>query len=250
MKRRMCSFQNGQSWPKTPGQNSAQNALPLMLEKGRELAVLARERVVLAGRDDPFDLAELLFPRLVHVRDVGHRRVVVAGVVPVPVEELVHVVEAGEADRLRDDARVSRRDVRRVVRAEGRADGHDVPAGPRRDVREHLVAKVAVVVVVAPRAIGGRDRPVVPALGVHGVDADELEPSGVDLVGERSGEAEVLVLVEAAHRRREEKDGPPAVAEPEKLHRPPERGALPGSVLALHERSLTKSFALGFDRVR
>src|SRR5256885_2622491 len=86
----------------------------------RELAVLLRERVVLAGGDDPADARKLAGPLAVEVRDERRRAVEVAGLVPVTVEERMDVVDAGEADGPADDVGVARGEVRGVVRAEAR----------------------------------------------------------------------------------------------------------------------------------
>src|SRR5437763_17131885 len=64
----------------------------------REVAVLLRERVVLAGGDDPADARELADPLAAEVRDERRRAVEVGGLVPVTAEERMDVVDAGEAD--------------------------------------------------------------------------------------------------------------------------------------------------------
>src|SRR5439155_3397696 len=75
---------------------------------------------------------------------------------------------------------------------------------------------------------------VVPALVVNGVDEDELDLAAVDFVLERGGELEVLVLVEAARRRREKQHRPAELAEPEKLHLAAERRGVVLDVVAVH----------------
>src|SRR5450759_2480240 len=87
---------------------------------------------------------------------------------------------------------------------------------------------------MATGPVARRDFGVVPALAVDRVHADQLEPSGVDLVGQRSRYAAVLVLEEPPHRGREEEDRTAPVAEPEVFHRPAQCWAVPGAVFALH----------------
>src|SRR6266536_3403663 len=106
----------------------------------RELAVLLHERVVLAGGDDPADARELAGPLAVEIRDERRRAVEVAGLVPVTVEELVDVIDAGKADGAADDVGVARGEVRGVVGAEARAIDREVAAlGAVEDVRHELV---------------------------------------------------------------------------------------------------------------
>ena len=133
---------------------------------------------------------------------------------------------------------IARRDVRGVVRAERGADRDDVAAGPRRDVREHLVAQVTVVLVVPAGAVRGWIFLLYQLSVVDRVDADQLEVAGVDLVGERAREAEVLVLVEAPHRRREDEDR--AARGPRTRGTPSGARARrsPGAVFAFHGRGV------------
>ena len=126
--------------PEDPGPELGVDGDPLALEEAGEVPVLADERVVLAGGDEPLDLAEALDEPLVGVRDEGLGTVVVAEVVPVAVEELPDVVEAREEDRLRDEARVAAGEVRGVVGAEGGAADAEVAAARAvLDVGDELV---------------------------------------------------------------------------------------------------------------
>jgi len=183
MNRRMASIQKGQSWPKTPGQNSAWQGIPLLSRRPANSRFLLDQRVPLARRHDPLHVAEPRAPFRVHVGDVGRGGVEVGQLVPVPVEIPPDVVEAREADGLRDAPGIARRDVRGMVGAErGPAHG-DVAA-----VRLSMKGASRRAGTGRRRRGGGRGarggRGVVPALGIDRVDADDLDVAGVHLVGE------------------------------------------------------------------
>src|ERR1019366_1248062 len=77
-------------------------------ENRRELAVLVDDRVVLAGGDDPVDARELADPLAVHVRNVRRGAIEIAILVPVAIELVVNVVDAGETDGAVDDVGIAR----------------------------------------------------------------------------------------------------------------------------------------------
>src|SRR5690606_33448018 len=74
----------------------------------------------------------------------------------------------------------------------------------------------------------------IPALGVHAVDAVELEPAAFEVLAEGAGHPAVLPLEEPAHRGGEDEDACAGVAEHEEVHLAPERRAVPAVVLAVH----------------
>src|ERR1043166_7232730 len=134
-------------------------------EQGRKFAVLVDDAVVFARGDDPFDARQLTHPFAVHVRDVGGRAVEVAVLVPVAVELIVDVVDAGEADGAAEDVGIARGEVGGGIRAETRpVDGQIAALGAIEDVRCQLMAQVRVVLSVARGADGRMNAAVVPAL--------------------------------------------------------------------------------------
>src|SRR5437667_2833012 len=185
--------------------------------------------------DDPGHTGELAYPFPIHVRDVGRRAVEVAGFIPVTIEKLVDVVEPGEADRAADQIGVASGNIRGVIRAKARAVDREVAALRAIErVRNHLVAKIRIVLRMARRADGGVDMAVVPALAVNRIDAKELDLASIDFVGQRVGHPEVFVFMEASHRGGKEQYGTAELSEPEKFHFSAKRRAPPFPVLAIH----------------
>ena len=178
----------------------------------------------------------------VHVRHVRRRAVEVAELVPVAVEERVDVVLARERHDLVDRIRMPEPEVRRVVRAEGRAERRD--ASGRLRARPHerhdLVVEVLVVLIVPPDPLGRVLLLRVEALGVHAVHARELDRAALDQVLHRRRQPEVLVLVEAPDRSRKPDHRPAGVAEPEHLHAAAEDRGIPGEIFTVHARKPTK----------
>ena len=81
--------------------------------------------------------------------------------------------------------RMAEAEAGRVVGAEARAGGDEIRVGVlRRGERQHLVQQVAVVLQVAPGPRAGMQVLAVPALAVHLVQAEELDPALVDVLAE------------------------------------------------------------------
>src|SRR2546428_134379 len=82
----------------------------------------------------------------------------------------------GEADRAADQIGVASGKIRGVIRAKARPVDREVAALRAIErVRNHLVAKIRIVLRMARRADGGVDMAVVPALAVNRIDAKELD---------------------------------------------------------------------------
>src|SRR5256885_925171 len=102
------------------------------------------------------------------------------------------------------------------------------------DARKNLVDDVGLVLEVAPDPLRGRPAVRVPGLPVDAVDADQLDGARLDEVAEPPDQAEVLPLVETAHRRRENQQRPARMTEVENLHLAAEGVAEFLYVVALH----------------
>src|SRR5438105_3320802 len=210
----------------------------LLLERRDDGARSGHVRVVDAGRDHELRLAQRPEQPLVSEPRQEREQVhVIRVTLPRAVEPPRRVVRAGEADRAARDTGMARRERDRVERAERRAEQLEVRIGVLApDGRHDLFGQVPVVREVAARALLGTDLLVVEGLAVHAVDAPELEQAFVDAGAEVPDHAEVLPLIEAAHRRGEDEHRRPAVAEYEELHVAAERRALPLAVVTLHFR--------------
>ena len=93
------------------------------------------------------------------------------------------VVQAGEADRPADSVRISRRKIRRVIRAEAcSVHGKVAALGTIEDVRHHLIPQIRVELRVPRRADRRVNPAVVPALRIDRVDTDELNFPAIHLV--------------------------------------------------------------------
>ena len=127
------------------------------------------------------------------VARVGEVRRVPAVAPGVP---LRRVVVAALADRHREQVSAGQREVQRVVGAEAAA-GHDHVADARgvlADETGHLVGDPGLVGAVPLGARLERDRAVRPGVGVVRVDAVELDPAGLDQVGDGAHHPVVLVV--------------------------------------------------------
>ena len=110
-----------------------------------------------------------------HVLQVVHGDVEVAIVVVVAGEEAGGVERTAHGEHCGEDFGMAEGDVQRVIAAEAAAKGGELAALILLAKEgEHLVHKVLLVLHVAGDAPPWRDGAVVPALGVDGVDADEL----------------------------------------------------------------------------
>ena len=152
----------------------------------------------------------------------------------------MNVVDTGEADRFRNDAWMAGRKVRCMISPEAAAEDAEIVA-PRRRLNEgdHLVAQIPVVLRVALRSQRRRNLFVIPALGIHRIDAEELNEPLLDLVGQPAHGIHVFVLIVAPHRRRKHDDPESPVAESKKLHGPLQRSAHPRFVSTHHWEART-----------
>src|SRR5437870_5101608 len=96
---------------------------------------------------------------------------------------------------------------------------------------------------MSPRPILRRGGPVIEALAVDRIDTPELEPARFDPRRHVPDQAEVLPLIEAPHRGREDEYRRSLVAEDEQLHVAPQRGAPPFAVLTVHRRATARDRA-------
>src|SRR5207302_957057 len=138
--------------------------------------------------------------------------------------------------KLSGDAFLLQHERERENRAEG-ASGDDqvihrvcVP-----DRGKDLLDEVPLVREVSSGAVLRGGRLVVERLAVDRIDAPELQPARVDPRRHVRDKAEVLPLIEAAHRGRKDEDRSATVAEDEQLHVTTEGGTPPFAVLALHD---------------
>src|SRR4029077_5378587 len=99
--------------------------------------------------------------------------------------------------------------------------------------REHLVAQVGVVLRMSPGPGCRMHLLRVPTLTIHTVDAIELQPALLEVMGERSDHPPVLPLVEPPHRRRKDHHARAGVAEDEQLHLAAEGRAIPVTMFAM-----------------
>src|SRR5207302_10766358 len=74
------------------------------------------------------------------------------------------------------------------------------------------------VLEVPPDPVSDRTVLRVPGFAVDAVDTDELDRARLNEIAQTPDEAEVLPLVEAAHRGREHEQRPAGMAEVEQLH--------------------------------
>ncbi len=142
----------------------------------------------------------------VEVRDVVARVREVRRVPAVaPGVPLGRVVVAALADRDREQVATGEREVEGVVGAEAAA-GHDHLGDARgvlADEPGHLLGDPGLVGAVPLRSCLQRDRAVRPGVGVVRVDAVELDPAGLDQVGDGAHHAVVLVVPRPALLARE-----------------------------------------------
>src|SRR5437870_11637709 len=101
---------------------------------------------------------------------------------------------------------------------------------------------------MSPRPILRRGRPVIEALAVDRIDAPELEPARFDPRRHVPDQAEVLPLIEAPHRGREDEHRCSFVAEDEQLHVAAQRGTPPLAVLAVHRPATARDRAPTVNR--
>ena len=200
------------------------------------------------------DVALMEMREKVGVAQVGH---VVDGVVEVevvvvvPVHEPPEVVHAGEGQAPPDEVGVLQQGVRGMVGAEGCPGGRDGDAWcPAVVVDEghHLEGDVRVVHRLHVAAVAGVGALVVPALVVDGVDAEDLHPAGVDVMGERADHALARVLVLVATARREHEQRPAVVPVDPDPHLLPEPGRMPRVALLVHATSGTRIVPPGRPR--
>ena len=124
-----------------------------------------------------------------------------------------------------------------MVRAEARAGHrHAVVARAGTHQRQNFVDQVVVVLNVPPHAVR-RALPLrVPALGIDAVHAEQHDLAILDLPADGVHHAAVLVLVERAHRGRENQHRHPAVPEQQQLHVTAQTVAVPLVIFAIHLR--------------
>src|SRR2546425_10227369 len=189
------------------------------------------------------DVALMEVGEEVGVAQVGH---VVDGVVEVevvvvvPVHEPAEVVHAGEGQASPDEVGVLQQGVRGMVGTEGRPGGRDGDAlGPAVVVDEghHFEGDVRVVRRLHVAAVAGVGPLVVPALVVDGVDAEDLHPAGVDVMGERADHALALIFIFVAAAGGEHEQGQAIVPVDSDPHLLPEPGRMPRVALLVHATS-------------
>src|SRR5256712_2489287 len=103
------------------------------------------------------------------------------------------------------------------------------------DRRQYLVDEVPLVREVPASAVLRSGRLVVEGLAVDRIDAPELQPARIDARCHVRDKAEILPLIEAAHRGRKDEDRGAAVAKDEQLHIATESRTPPLAILALHD---------------
>ncbi len=208
----------------------------LRVEQVREVEVAVAAAVAVAGAEHDAHAADLVEePRVVQVGQVVDRVGEVAVVVEITVEERPDVERPAQAEAVADEVGVAQGEVDRVVAAEaGAGQAHPAVAGLAHGVGQDVVEDDILVGEVGPDAVGRVDGLVIPALLVDAVGAVDLDPAGVDLVGDRAHEAEVLVLVIAAERGGKQDDRVARVAEDQHLEFPAQVSRIPADVLFVH----------------
>jgi len=183
----------------------------------REVFVVAAAHVFVAGGEDVGVVLVLVEePGVGEVGQIVGGDVVVAVVVVVAVEEAGWIEGSAEGEDGVEDVGVAEGDVGGVIAAEAAADGGEVgEIVGFADEGEDLLHDVLLVLDVAGNAPAGADVAVVPALGVDGIEAEELECSAVELVLDGVDHATVFELEEAAAGGRKDDRGDAGVAEGE-----------------------------------
>ena len=202
--------------------------------------VVAAAHVFVAGGENVGVVAVLIEePGVGEVGDVVSGDVVVAVVVVVAVEEAGWIEGSAEREDGVEDVGMAEGDVGGVVAAEAAADGGEVgELVVLADEGQDLLHDVLLVLDVAGDAPAGADVAVVPALGVDGIDAEELEVSVVELVLDGVNHATVFELEEAAAGGGKDDRGNAGVAEGEEFHLAAERRGEPFLIFAFQAVAL------------
>src|SRR5258708_4344832 len=175
-----------------------------------------------------------------------HGDVEVTVVVVVAGEEAGGVEGATHGEHRGEDVGVAQGDVECVIAAEAGAEGGELRGLIlMTDEGKDFLHQVLLVLHVAGDGPTWGDGAVVPALGVHRVDTEELQAAVFELVVDDVDHAAVFKLVEAAAGAGKDEYGKSCVTENEELHVAPEGGGRPFVVFAFHRlpsASLTSYF--------
>src|SRR5438876_11954893 len=209
---------------------------PLLLQDARETLRFVDVRVVTTRRDDDLGLPERSQKTIaVQIREEGERVHEVRFPAPFAVQPPRRVVRARHADCLARNTRAPSDERERVECAE-RATGDDqLIHGVRiANRRKDFFDEVPLVREMPACAVLWGGRFVVEGLAIDRIDAPELQPARIDARCHVRDQAEILPLIEAAHRSRKDEDRGAAVAKDEQLHIATEGRTPPLAILALH----------------
>jgi hypothetical protein len=205
-----------------------------------EVLVVGPADIFVSGDEDVSVMAVLIeVPKIGEIGEVVGRKVEVAVVVEVAVEEAGWIAGSAERKDGVEDIWVTEADVDCVIAAEAAPYGSEVGyLGVFANEGEDLLQDVLLVLEVASDARTRTDVAVVPALAVDGVDAEDLEISMSELVMNGVDHTAVLELEEAAAGGGKDECWEAGVTEDEQFHLPTEQWGKPSLIFALHAWAL------------
>lgn len=202
---------------------------------GHLLINVAADVVDGSGKNAGIAAIEVEVAGIVHVRHVMGGQVEVAILIVVTGEEARGVEGSSHGKDVGEDGRMAEGDVDGMIAAKAATDGgqagHSVAGA---DERNNFIAEILLVAEVAGDSGAGNDGAVVPAFGIDGIDAEELELATLKFVLNGADHAIVFKVEKASARGGKGERGGSRMPEDEQFHLPPESGRQPLVIFTVH----------------
>ncbi len=212
-------------------------------EKAAEITIVIEERILVADRQHDIHLPQLFqSPVGGEARQEMRWRVEIDRVVVITVEKIgegfdLHrqVIAAGKGHQLAEEMRVAEDEAGGLECAEAAAvdDGAFVAVAALHQ-RQNLVQHIFLESDMAADAIGRMAAEVVEGLAREALDAEQLQLTGLELVGEAGNDTEMFIFPKAPFPRWEHQYFGAGMPEHQKLHVTMEPIAVPAQIFSVH----------------
>lgn len=164
---------------------------------GHLLVHLSADVIDPSGEDTGVATIVMKVVGLMHVRHVVRRQVEVAILIVVTGEKAGRVERAAHGENSVEELRVSEANVNRMVTPKAASDGGEAGVAVSiADKGDELIEEILLEPEMAKQPGTGDDGAVIPAFGVNGIDAEDLELAGFEFVLNGGHHAEVLEVEE------------------------------------------------------